>query len=247
MTIKTITFTILIIDLLPFLKEIRITVKMLVKYYGNHKSRANQWKPTFSCFSFQKTAVKRPLPFRAYGKRHLGQQKLTGRRDHSALIVSAFNSTLLWTRRFYLFTTSGPLGSHVQKLSGRLLKGMGEGISHMTSRLSDKWFHLFVCPLPTPTTIRHHSLHFKRTSCGQFSRSQCSLCSTLFVFARVCTLHIADDTSRKASLSSTHSIYSRIVILRSSNRWRRFCTDGLQLFLCLNSCFAFFVAAWSAG
>lgn len=152
--------------------------------------------PLFLVSSF-KTAVKRPLPFRAYGKRHLSQQQLAGRRDHSALIVSAINSTLLWTRRFYLFTTSGPLGSHVQKLSGRLLKGVGEGISHMTSRLSDKWFHLFVCPLPTPTTIRHHSLHFKRTSCGQFSRSQCSLCSTLFVFARVCYfLQFISQTTR---------------------------------------------------
>lgn len=154
-------------------------------------------RPLFLVSAF-KTAVKRPLPFRGCGKRHLGQQQLAGRRDHSALIVSGFNSTLLWTRRFYLFTTSGPLGSHVQKLSGRLLKGVGEGISHMTSRLSDKWFHLFVCPLPLPSHNNpHHSLHFKRTSCGQFSRSQCSLCSTLFVFARVCDfLYFISQTTR---------------------------------------------------
>lgn len=87
-------------------------------------------RPLFLVSAF-KTAVKRPLPFRGCGKRHLGQQQLAGRRDHSALIVSAFNSTLLWTRRFYLFTTSGPLGSHVQKLSGRLLKGVGERGYHI--------------------------------------------------------------------------------------------------------------------
>lgn len=155
-------------------------------------------RPLFFVSAF-KTAVKRPLPFRGCGKRHLGQQQLAGRRDHSALIVSAFNSTLLWTRRFYLFTTSGPLGSHVQKLSGRLLKGVGERGYHIWHHdcLTSDSISLSAPSPPPSTTIRHHSLHFKRTSCGQFSRSQCSLCSTLFAFARVCDfLHFISQTTR---------------------------------------------------